>query len=77
MILKEYRHPDSSGRQPLWLSKTRTSREDVIHQKLVYLHNNPVVEGYVDKAEEYFYSSARDYYYDKNCGLLEIKFITE
>jgi putative transposase len=51
--------------------------EDVINQKLVYLHNNPVVEGYVDKAEEYLYSSARDYYYDKNCGLLEIKFITE
>jgi len=51
--------------------------EDVINQKLLYLHNNPVVEGYVDKAEEYLYSSARDYYYDKNCGLLEIKFITE
>ncbi len=50
---------------------------DVINQKLVYLYNNPVVEGYVDKAEEYLYSSARDYYYDKNCGLLEIKFITE
>lgn len=51
--------------------------EDVILQKLIYLHNNPVVEGIVDKAEEYIYSSARDYYYDKNCGLLEIKFITE
>jgi REP element-mobilizing transposase RayT len=51
--------------------------EEVIHQKLVYLHNNPVHEGYVDKAEEYLYSSARDYYYDKNCGLLKIKFITE
>ena len=51
--------------------------EEVIHQKLVYLHNNPVMEGYVDKAEEYLYSSARDYFNDKNCGLLEIKFITE
>lgn len=51
--------------------------KDLINQKLVYLHNNPVVEGYVDKAEEYLYSSARDYYLDKNCGLLEIKFITE
>jgi len=50
--------------------------EKVIHQKLTYLHNNPVVEGYVDKAEEYLYSSARDYYYDKNCGLLDITFIT-
>ena len=51
--------------------------DEVISQKLVYLHNNPVIEAYVDKAEEYLYSSARDYYYDKNCGLLEIVFITE
>ena len=51
--------------------------EEVIHQKLEYLHNNPVVEGYVDKAEEYLYSNARDYFYDKNCGLLEIVFITK
>jgi hypothetical protein len=35
------------------------------------------MEGIIDKAQEYLYSSARDYYYDKNCGLLEIKFITE
>ena len=48
----------------------------VIHQKLVYLHDNPVIEGVVDKAEEYLYSSARDYYQDKNGGLIEIKFIT-
>lgn len=50
--------------------------EDVINQKLEYLHNNPVKEGFVDKAEEYLYSSARDYYQDKNCGLIEINFIT-
>jgi hypothetical protein len=36
-----------------------------------------MVEGIVDKAEEYLYSRARDYYHDKNCGLIEIKFITE
>ena len=51
--------------------------EEVINQKLLYLHNNAVMEGYVDKAEEYLHSSARDYYYDKNCGLLEIMLITE
>jgi REP element-mobilizing transposase RayT len=44
--------------------------EEVILQKLLYLHNNPVVEGFVEKAEEYVYSSARDYFYDKQCGLL-------
>ena len=31
---------------------------EVIMQKLNYLHNNPVVEGYVEQAEEYVYSSA-------------------
>lgn len=51
--------------------------EHVILQKLLYIHNNPVVEGYVDRAEEYLYSSARDYYFDKNCGLPDINFITE
>ncbi|MGV9011058.1 MAG: transposase [Flavobacteriales bacterium] len=30
----------------------------VCDQKLDYLHNNPVVEGYVEQAEEYIYSSA-------------------
>jgi putative transposase len=32
------------------------------HQKLDYIHNNPVVAGFVDKPEEYLHSSARDYY---------------
>lgn len=31
---------------------------EVIGQKLHYLHNNPVVEGYVESPEEYVYSSA-------------------
>ena len=44
-------------------------------QKLNYIHNNPVEAGIVDKAEEYVYSSARDYYYQKKCGLLEVTFI--
>ena len=33
----------------------------VIQQKLEYIHNNPVVEGFVEKPEEYLYSSAKDY----------------
>jgi REP element-mobilizing transposase RayT len=44
-------------------------------QKLNYIHNNPVEAGVVDKPEEYLYSSARDYYNKKNCGLLNIVFI--
>ncbi|MEO6638378.1 MAG: transposase [Ginsengibacter sp.] len=44
-------------------------------QKLEYIHNNPVDAGIVEKAEEYVYSSARDYYYEKHCGLLKIEFL--
>ena len=43
-------------------------------QKLEYIHNNPVDAGIVEKAEEYIYSSARDYYYGKQCGLIKIEF---
>jgi REP element-mobilizing transposase RayT len=47
--------------------------EKFTDQKLEYIHNNPVNAGIVDKAEEYIYSSARDYFGGK--GLLEIEFI--
>jgi hypothetical protein len=44
-------------------------------QKLNYIHNNPVEAGIVDNAWEYRYSSARDYQFQKQCGLLKIDFI--
>jgi len=44
-------------------------------QKIEYVHDNPVRAGIVDKAEEYIYSSARDYYYGKQLGLLEIEWL--
>jgi putative transposase len=43
---------------------------EVMDQKLDYLHNNPVVAGWVDEAEHYLYSSARDYAGGK--GLIDI-----
>jgi len=45
------------------------------NEKLDYIHNNPVEAGIVEKAEEYVYSSARDYYEGKNIGLIEIEFM--
>ena len=36
----------------------------ILHQKLDYIHYNPVVAGIVERPEDYLYSSARDY-----CGL--------
>ena len=44
-------------------------------QKIEYVHNNPVAAGIVEKAEEYVYSSARDYFYGKKLGLLEIEWL--
>ncbi|MEO6232651.1 MAG: transposase [Ferruginibacter sp.] len=41
-------------------------------QKIDYIHDNAVVAGIVEKAEEYMYSSAWDYYNGKNCGLLKL-----
>ena len=48
---------------------------DFGRQKLEYIHDNPVEGGIVEKAEEYVYSSARDYYHGKDCGLLKIEFL--
>ena len=44
-------------------------------QKLEYIHNNPIDAGIIEKAEEYIFSSAMDYYYGKHCGLLKIEFL--
>jgi len=44
-------------------------------QKIEYIHCNPVEAGIVDKAHEYLYSSARDYFYQQKCGLLEVAFL--
>src|SRR6266487_5593476 len=37
----------------------------ITHQKLDYLHNNPVTAGFVEKPEDWLYSSAKDYYTGK------------
>ena len=46
-----------------------------IFQKLNYIHQNLVEGGMVERAEHYLYSSAKDYYYSKRCGLLELAFL--
>lgn len=45
--------------------------EKIMHQKLDYLHNNPVEAGFVDKAEDWLYSSARQYYTGQK-GMIDI-----
>ncbi len=44
-------------------------------QKLDYIHNNPVEAGIVEKADEYLYSSAKDYSEERNVGLLNIEWV--
>jgi putative transposase len=46
---------------------------DMIDQRLNYIHENPVRAGVVENAEDYLYSSARNYAGKK--GLLEISMI--
>ena len=45
----------------------------VIDQKLEYLHQNPVKAGIVDFAEDYRYSSARNYV--QKPGLIEVELL--
>ena len=54
------------GNHPEILTEAKITK-----QKLNYLHDNPVVDEIVDEAEEYRYSSARDYY-SKKRGYLEV-----
>lgn len=45
--------------------------EDMMRQRLEYMHNNPVRRGYVDDPVDWRYSSARNYAGSE--GLLEVK----
>jgi hypothetical protein len=42
-----------------------------MQQKLDYLHNNPVEAGFVEKPEDWLYSSAKQYYTEKK-GMIDI-----
>jgi hypothetical protein len=46
-----------------------------IFQKINYIHNNPVEAGIVEKPEHYLYSSAKDYFQTRKCGLLDLVFL--
>ncbi|MDB5226005.1 MAG: transposase [Bacteroidota bacterium] len=42
-----------------------------MHQKLDYLHDNPIEAGFVEKGEDWLYSSAKEYYTGEK-GMLDI-----
>jgi len=47
------------------------SSNEVINQKADYIHDNPVVEGIVEQAVDYLYSSAKNF--ELEGGLLEVE----
>jgi putative transposase len=48
--------------------------DEMLEQRLAYIHNNPVELGLVEKEEEWLHSSARDYYGLRK-GEIELLFI--
>ena len=44
------------GVHPEWIQS-----DEMMRQKIEYIHNNPVTRGYVDEPEHWRYSSARNY----------------
>ena len=48
---------------------------EFVAQKINYIHSNPVEAGIVYRAEDYIYSSERDYKVPERCGLLDVAFI--
>ena len=48
----------------------RIQNDGMMRQKIEYIHNNPITRGYVDEAEHWRYSSARNYAGHE--GLLEV-----
>jgi putative transposase len=46
---------------------------EMFHKTLDYIHNNPVEAGFVEKAEDWLYSSAGNFYGKK--GFIELSYI--
>lgn len=60
---------DRQYKHSLWEHHSNTfeiKTETVLLQKVEYIHENPVIEGLVDRAEDYLYSSVR---YWQGCPL--------
>jgi putative transposase len=45
---------------------------EMLEQRMIYLHENPVRAGFVTTSEQWLYSSAVDYYTENEKGLLEL-----
>lgn len=73
LMLGKKRYKDESRHQ-VWQEGAHPQiirDDDVLNQKIEYIHNNPVRRGYVDVPEHWRYSSARNYYLDDH-SVMEI-----
>ena len=73
--LRFFKRADKRDREfQLWqegIGAKQILNEEMMKQKVEYIHNNPVKRGYVDRPEHWRYSSARDYLGKK--GLLDLE----
>ena len=73
--LQHYKLPTKTDQQyQLWQEGSHPKRidsDEMMSQKLGYMHSNPVVRGYVDKPIHWRYSSARNY--EGLPGLIDVK----
>lgn len=50
------------------------STPEILRQKMNYIHENPVRAGFVEKAEDWLWSSASDYYLGKK-GAIDLSYV--
>jgi REP element-mobilizing transposase RayT len=73
-MLKAGQANSKNSKHQLWRNDNHPIElytNEVISQKVDYIHNNPVLEGIVASAEDYLYSSAKNYCDEE--GLLEVE----
>jgi hypothetical protein len=51
--------------------------DEVLEQKFNYIHYNPVRKGYVQEPENWFWSSARNYAWGNDRGIIEVDLLGE
>ena len=71
------RHANPPARYAVWKEKARgipIYTDDILKEKLDYIHNNPVKAGLVAIPEDYRWSSFRNYYLDDH-SVLEIDYV--
>ena len=71
------RHANPPARRAVWKEKARgipIYTDDILKEKLDYIHNNPVKAGLVEIPEDYRWSSSRNYCLDDH-SVLEIDYV--